>query len=83
MALLGLVAPEPAVGRRAHPVAVQPLGDAAREGPDLGLLARQPAVELGNGRSFVEEGPPVFARPAVALRVKRRDPSDRHRPLAL
>ena len=66
MGVFGLAAAEAAPGRRAHRIAVQPFGDAAGEGASLGLVARQPAVELGNARPFVEEGPPVLARPAVA-----------------
>jgi hypothetical protein len=60
---------------------IQPFSDAARESAGLRLFAWQPAVEFGNARPFVEENPTVFARPAVALRVKRRDPSDRKRGL--
>ena len=81
--VLGPAAAEAAIGRRAHRIAVEPFGDAAREGAGFGLFARQPAVELGDARPFVEEGPPVFARPAVAPRVKTRGPSDRQRPVAL
>ncbi len=35
--------------------------------------ARQPAIELGDRRPFVEEGPPVLARPAVAPGAQQRD----------
>ena len=80
---LGPAAVKAAIGRRVLPIAVEPLGDAGSVGTGLGLQARQTAVELDDARPFVEERPPVFARPAVALRVKRRGPSDRHRPLAL
>ncbi|HZZ26134.1 MAG TPA: hypothetical protein VFE60_27870 [Roseiarcus sp.] len=70
VALLGLAAAEAAVGRRAHRITVEPFGHTAREGTGLGLQARQAAVELGDSRPFVEEGPPVFARPAIALVAK-------------
>ncbi len=72
-------AAEAAAGRRAHRIAVQPFGDAAGEGAGLGLRARQPAIELGDARPLVEEGPPVLARPAVARRcaaARSRPPCD-------
>jgi hypothetical protein len=74
VALLGLVAPQAAVGRRAHPVAVQPLGNAAREGAGFGLLARRPAVELGSSSKKARQSTPD--QPSRAL-VKKREPSDR------
>ena len=52
-------------GRRAHRIAVQPLGYAAGEGAGLGFRARQTAIELGDAGVLVEERLPVLGRPAV------------------
>jgi hypothetical protein len=48
---------------RAHGNAVEPFNDAAGEGAGLGLLARQPAIELGHGYALVEKDLPILDRP--------------------
>src|SRR3974377_152703 len=60
-------APRP--GTQGNPV--EPFNDAAGEGAGLGLLARQPAIELGHGYALVEKdlpilGPPTVIAPAIA-----------------
>src|ERR1700722_17106401 len=72
VALLGRTTAKAAVRRRAHRVAVEPLGDAAREGARLGLIARETAFELADASSFVEEDLPVLGRPSVRTRPQQR-----------
>ena len=62
-----------AAGRRPNRIAVEPLGHAAGEGAGLGGRARQPAIELGDAPPFVEQGPPVLARPTITAGAQQRD----------
>src|SRR4051794_38827603 len=64
---------ETAPGPRAFRVAVQPLRDAARVGPGLGLKARHLAVRLDRGDALVEEGEPVLRRPTVIAPSQQGD----------
>ena len=77
--VVGVFAPtaaETAAGRRACRIAVEPFDDAAIEGADLGLIARQPAIELGEPGALVEIRQPVLARPAVHAFAQQRNDAD-------
>ena len=54
---------ETASVRRVRRIAVQPFDDAAGEGADLGLAARQFAVGLGDAGPLVEEDLPILDAP--------------------
>src|SRR5262249_44237763 len=66
--VLATAAAETLPRRRVHGVAVQPFHDTTVEGADLGLRTRQPTVELGDSRAFVEERVPVLGRPTINTR---------------
>ena len=65
VSMLAVAASEAAPRGRAHEVAVQPFHGTAGKRQGLSLIAREPAIELGDPRSLVEEHLPVFGRPAV------------------
>src|SRR5262249_27019115 len=62
----GLAAPRATAWCGRSWISVQPLNNAASERLNLGLGARQSAVEFHNSRPFVEERLPVLGRPAIA-----------------